>query len=133
MNCNLDIHNGITEMNEIICPFCDKKLVEVERFIESCCDKSDVEKDDYKLVCKNCGSVHGYVNADEFVDFYDNIYKIWRKSIYHREYHIEDKITNLCSENKYQISPNDKQKVIRVFEEIDKILPQIDQNIKENN
>ena len=124
MSCNLDIH---IEMDEIICPFCDKQLVEVERYIESC-DESDVEKDDNMIVCKKCGSVYGYENAHEYVDFYDNIYKIQRKSIYHREYHIKNKITDLCFKNKYQISP--KQKIIRIFEEIDKILPQIDQNRK---
>ena len=44
-------------------------------------------KDGY-LVCINCGQVHDYLTADEYVDFYENGHKIRKKSVYHRKYHI---------------------------------------------
>ena len=36
----------------------------------------------------------------------------------------------MINENKYQITHNDREKVIKIFEEIDIILPQINQNRK---
>ena len=40
------------------------------------------------LVCINCGQVHDYLTADEYVDFYENRHKIRKRSVYHRKYHI---------------------------------------------
>ena len=130
MSCNPEIHEELKNMDEITCPFCNQEIGEHTIKKGTCCSEQNVENHDNMNVCIKCGSVYGYENAHEFVDFYDNIYKIQRKSIYHREYHIKNKITDLCCKNKYQISPNDEQKVIKVFEEIDKILPQINQDRK---
>lgn len=43
-----------------------------------------------ETVCTNCGLYYGYDYINEFIDFYENMYKIRRKSVYHRKYHIDN-------------------------------------------
>ena len=76
-------------------------------------------------VCRSCDVVHGDDFANEYIDFYENKGKMVRKSIYHRKYHLYNKVDFLSSKNGVQISFKDKDKIIRIFNEIDKILPQI--------
>lgn len=60
------------------------------------------------------------------------MYKIRPKSVYHRKYHLYNKIDFLSSKNGVQISFKDRDKIIRVFEEIDKMLPKINGNRKKD-
>ena len=59
-------------------------------------------KDGY-LVCINCGQVHDYLTADEYVDFYENGHKIRKKSVYHRKYHIINVMNDIAQKNNIQI------------------------------
>ena len=98
MSCNSVIHNELENMEESTCPFCDQQLVQVNnsvRVVEPCCSKQDMENNNGMNVCLNCGSVHGYDYVNEYIDFYENIHKIRRKSVYHRKYHIENVINNI--------------------------------------
>ena len=79
-------------MGEFTCPLCDKQL---ENYMcvqndDSCCDNKELINDNGKNVYKNCGKVYGYDIASEFIDFYENMNKIKRKSVYHRKYHTEN-------------------------------------------
>ena len=38
MSCNLDIHNELIEMGELLCPFCNQRLMEVDVKHDYCCD-----------------------------------------------------------------------------------------------
>lgn len=83
-------------MEESTCPFCDRQLVEVDnsmRVVESCCSEQDMENNKGMNVCLNCGSVHGYETqyVNEYIKFYEDMYKIRRKSVYHRKYHLCNK------------------------------------------
>ena len=40
-------------------------------------------------MCENCGVHHGYEPTIEYVDFYENLYRIRRKGIYRRRYYLE--------------------------------------------
>lgn len=62
-----------------------------------------------------------------FIFMKKKINKIRKKSVYQRKYHIYNKIHNLKNN---QITYNEKVKVISIFNEIDKILPEINQNRK---
>ena len=53
---------------------------------------------DNLLECKNCGQVHDYLTADEYIDFYENRYRIKRKSIYYRKYHIINTLNDIAQE-----------------------------------
>ena len=88
-----------------------------------CCDDRQIINDNGKNVCCSCGSVHGYDFANENIDFYENMFKIRRKSVYHRKYHIENTINDL-STNHY-LSVQTKSKILRVFKEIEKIIQQV--------
>lgn len=66
------------------------QLEEVGKNDETCCDNKELINDNEKNVCRNCGQVHGYDTVNEFIDFYENMYRIRRKSVYHRKYHIEN-------------------------------------------
>ena len=48
-----------------------------------------IEQIDNERVCLSCGLHHGYENATEYVDYYKNMYRIRKKSIYKRKYYQE--------------------------------------------
>lgn len=124
--CDKNIHDELREMGHLVCDFCDLKFCDYKSKQEDlCCENVDLIKDDGANVCRSCASVHYYDYARENIDFYENIFKIRRKSVYHREYHLRNRIDFLSSKNKVQITFKDKEKIIRIFYEIDKILPQI--------
>ena len=52
------------------------------------------------------------------------------KSIYHRKYHVQNTMNDLCSQHKLQISISDRYNILSIFNEIDKIIPQINVNRK---
>ena len=74
--------------------------------------------DNGENVCRSCGSVHSYDFAIENIDFYENMYKIRRKSVYHRKYYIEKVVMDISRKNKID-------RILKMFNEIEKILSQI--------
>ena len=126
MSCNLDIHNELIEMGESYCSFCKLQLMEVDIKHEMCCDQPDIINDNNEIVCKNCGLVQGYKHVKEYINFHENMYKIRRKSVYHRKYHIE----NVINKANIKISRDDRDKIYKVFDEIEKMVPLIDSNRK---
>ena len=72
----------LNEENQVLCPFCDEQLEEIKSIEPQCCDHPNITIDVFKEVCTNCGSVHGHKLAKEFVDFYENMYRMRKKSIY---------------------------------------------------
>lgn len=46
-------------------------------------------------VCENYGKVNRYGEAIEFVDYYNNRFRIVCKLVYHRKYHIENVLMDL--------------------------------------
>lgn len=82
---------------------------------EKCCKNTKLENDNGEYVRKHCGQFVSYDTVDEIVDFYDNRHKIIRKSAYHPKSHIQK------SYNK-QISTNDKNKILEIFEKIKSVL-----------
>ena len=123
MSCN-NIHNELKK-EYILCPFCNEKLQDCSVKYHSCCDIQDIIYDNGTNVCRSCGVVHHYQIAKEFINYYESKYKFQRKSVYHRKYHLYNKVDFLSSKNGVQISFKDKDKIIQIFNEIDKILPQI--------
>ena len=94
MNCNKIIHGEIKE-ECIICPFFDQEIgyKEVKKYL--CCDKMDIVEDSNGgNICKNCGIVQFYDNKSEYMDVNQNKYKIIRKSIYHKQCHLINKLNS---------------------------------------
>ena len=131
MDCNSVLHNELKSMGEPTCPFCDRVLVEVDKVVELCCSEHDMENVNGMNICINCGSVHGYDYVPEHVDFYENMYKIRRKSVYHRKYHIENVLNSICYRNRVQLTHNQRNRICKVFAEIDSILHKINDGRKQ--
>ena len=131
MYCDKSIHFYLNQENYIECPFCDEKIQNFNPIKYTCCDNMNIINDDllsiYKghicLICENCASIHGYQPSKEYIDFYANRYRMRRKSVYNRKYHLENKIINLVRLHNTQISYSDQKKIFDIFEKIGRILP----------
>ena len=134
MNCDIELHEGLIESGDIVCPFCNNELDSNEKprdysvKYDLCCDRQDIIIDNSMIVCRTCGTVQGYKIAREYVDFYENRYRIRRKSVYHRKYHINNTILDIKQKYNIEISCHQKCKIDRVFVEIGKIINEV--NIK---
>ena len=83
------------------------------------------------LVCQSCGVVHqGYNVVEEYIDCYKHRHKMKRKSVYHREYHINNAILDIEQKYNIEISYHQKYKIDRVFTEIGNIINEVNGNRK---
>ena len=125
MNCNPEIHNELKE-SEVVCPFCDQQIDFVRKPKDyKCCDNQDIITDNGIHVCQTCGVVEGYDYVKEYVDFYENKHRFMRKSVYHREYHINNTIIDIEQKYNIKISTCQKNKIDAIFCEIGKILYEV--------
>ena len=130
MCCNSQIHDELKNIGESTCPFCEQLLVEGEKVIELCCSDQDLEHNNGMKICLNCGSVHGYDNVNEYIDFYENIHRIHQKSVYHRKYHIENVLNSICYEKRVDLTHNQRDRIYKVFVEIGNILHKVNNTRK---
>ena len=128
MTCTNEIHNELLKMNELICPFCNKKMIEIYNIksFDSCCSEQDIGNINGMNTCINCGLVDGYVFVNEYFNFHDNIYKIRKKSVYHRKYHIKNVLYSISSKNNIQLTSYQIEQIQKVFVEIDSVLPKVE-------
>ena len=125
MICNSQIHNDLIKMDESGCPFCDNILIEGDKMVEPCCSEPNVGNKNGMNVCLHCGLVHCCEYVIGYLDFYENMYKIRRKSIYQRKYHIETVMNNICFENRIDLTHDQRERIFRVFAEISDIIPTV--------
>ena len=130
MDCEIGIHEAFIELKQNICPFCkqpleDEKKCDIIEEYYLCCDCREIVINNGYIVCKNCGIVQGYKTAREYVDFYENRHRMRRKSIYHRKYHINNILMDIGIKYNITFSVEQRNKIMRIFSEIGKILPQI--------
>ena len=117
--CNKEVHELLIQEDYVNCVFCNKQIQDPgkpKRYF--CCDSMKLIKENL-LVCKNCGQVHDYLTADEYIDFYENRYRIKRKSVYHRKYHIINVMDNIAQINNIQIGYYNRENILRIFQLID--------------
>ena len=101
-----------------------KKIGKHTKKIDQCCSQPDIVNNN-NIVCKNCGIVHGYKPLIENVEFHYNKHRFNRKSVYQRKYHIENIINNIALKNNFQISVKNKDKILRIFNEIGKVIQSV--------
>ena len=116
-------------MEEIICPFCNKKIGNRTKKIDQCCSQPDIVNNN-NIVCQNCGIVHGYRPVVEYVEFHQNKHRFYRKSVYQIKYHIENIINNIALKNDFQISVKNKDKILRIFNKIGTVINLINNDRK---
>ena len=137
MNCNKELHDELKESGDIVCPFCDQKLEDSNEKPQDrlakyylCCDNQYIINDDGMLACLSCGVVQGYNYVKEYVDFYKKRHKFIRKSVYHRKYHINNKILKIQEKYHIEISNCQKHKIDAVYVEIGRIINTINSSRK---
>ena len=130
MNCDMELHEGLIELGDDVCPFCkrtleDEKPQERLAKFDLCCDCQDIINDNGLIVCRSCGIVQGHKTAREYVNFYENRHRMKRKSVYHRKYHLNNILMDIGIKHNITFSYEKKNKIMRIFSEIGDILPQI--------
>ena len=130
MCCNSRIHNELKNMMESTCPFCDQQLVEVDKAVEPCCGEQNIKNVDGMNTCVNCGIIYGYCYAVEYFNFYENMHKIRKKSVYCRKYHIENVMNSISFENNTELTHGQRDRIYKVFVEIGTIIPLVNRNRK---
>ena len=128
--CDTTIHTELMNIDQSICLFCDQLLIKDNEETIQCCIEQNIENVNSFNICINCGLVHSYNFDSEYIDFYDNMYKIHRKSIYQRKYHIENILNDLLIDQKVELSHNQRARVYKVFYEIGEILHKVNGNRK---
>ena len=123
MSCK-ELHEELVNMEEVECPFCNKQISKHTKKIEQCCTDPDIVNNN-TIVCKNCGTVQGYTLLIEFIDFYENKHWFHRKSVYQRKYHLENIMNNIALKNGFQITVFHRNKIMRIFDEIAKIIEHV--------
>ena len=113
INCDDRYH---IEIKDTICPFCDDDDDDDENKddtpkLETCCENKDIVDHDGAYVCKSCGTVEGYKLTVGYIDYHENRYKLRRKSVYHRKYHLEKflMLFELSYENRIDFRKSFKQ------------------------
>ena len=125
MICNSQIQNDLIKMDESVCPFCNQLLIEGNKDAEPCCIGQEMANKSGMNLCLNCGIVHTCDYANEYIDFYENIYRIRRKSVYHRLYHVEKILNNLCFENGIVLTHDQRDRIYKIFIEIGAVIPSV--------
>ena len=127
MSCNFVIHNDLKKDGELICPFCYRQLTALPNTVDLCCSKQDING---MNTCVNCGLVYGCDYTPDYFNFYDNMHKIKRKSVYHRKYHIDNVLDSILSENNIQLTYHQREQIYKVFIEIDSVLNEVNDGRK---
>lgn len=128
-DCEELVHNDLLAMGESVCFICDELLDRGNIDIEECCDKPNIEAKGI-ILCTNCGCVRSSCFDSEFIDFYKNVYKIKRKSISYRKYHIENVLNGLQLNKGLVLTYNQRNRVYKVFDVIGTILNDVNKNRK---
>ena len=114
--CNKVIHAEFSS-TDFFCPF--QILEPTVKKEKPCCRRMYVIFDNLN-VCKNCGTIHDAPVIYDYIDFYQNMFKIKKKSRYHRKYHIQNILNNITEETKNQISIENRNKIMNIFKLLDK-------------
>ena len=121
MSCNSQIHDELKKMEDSTCPFCCQILLKIKSTPTHCCIEQNILEDAYSKVCQNCG-IQSYKYTSNYIDFYENMYRIRRKSIYQRKYHIESVLNNICFKNRIDLTYDQRGRIYKVFAEISDII-----------
>ena len=131
MVCDDGIHEQFIKLGEGICHFCDEVLIEGSKIdVYKCCNDSNIENVNSFHTCLNCGEVTGYITYEnEYYDFHENIYKMYKKSVYNRFYYIKNCLNRLRS-NGLLLTYRQRAMIYKIFDLIDITMPKINYDRK---
>ena len=128
--CDATIHDVLIDIDEQICPFCDMVLIVGKKIPYKCCETQVLVDIDGIRVCISCGMVYECITKCDYIDFYENMFRIRRKSVYIRKYHIEKIVNDLLFNHDVELSHNQRTQIYKIFELIGFIANQINENRK---
>ena len=119
--CNKEVHELLIQEGQVNCIFCNKQIQDPGKSRPYfCCDSMRLIKDDF-IVCKNCGQVHDQYFSSEYIDFSENRYRMKRKYIYYRKYHIIDTMNDIAQKNNIHIGHHNRENILTVLQLFDRI------------
>lgn len=130
MDCNTELHDELKKMMEVMCPICDKPIAEVNKADELCCSECDMRNVNGMNTCVNCGLVHSCDYVMEYFNFYNNMHRIRTKSVYNRKYHIDNTLFKISRNNNIELNNNQREKIYKVFIEIDNVINEVNNGRK---
>ena len=74
------------------------------------------------MTCQNCGLVDHVIFKKDYIDFYENMYKIRKKSVYIRKNHVNNVLTDIDLKNKFAISIDIIKLVCKAFDLVSTVL-----------
>ena len=80
------------------------------------------------MICIICGKIYYEFYKNKYIDFYENMYKIRKKSIYIGKYHIQNVLSDIELKNKLPISRDIINRVCKTFDQINKVSPQVNKD-----
>ena len=131
--CSENIHDELISINQYTCPFCDEFLVKIVISSDPCCRYQQIEDINGIETCISCGLVYNPISKDDYIDFHENLFRFHRKSVYIRKYHIKNTLDNLLINNRIELTYKQRCKIYKIFEQIEYILPSINEKKKENH
>ena len=128
MSCNKVIHEELSNL----CPFCYKQIRSRKKMktMIVCCDNQDIINNKGEVVCKNCGVVQYIKYYKDYIDFNENKFKIRKKSVYIRKYHLNNTLEDICQKNQIQLLKIDQERIFEIFDRINKVLHELNNNRK---
>ena len=112
------------------CPFCDITLQEIGKESYFCCKNKQTFDVGGIEVCISCGLVYNAISKSDYIEFYENLFRIHRKSIYIRRYHIENLLNDLLVNQGVELTYNQRKQIYKIFELIGFVTNQINENRK---
>lgn len=129
MECNKEIHDSLLTMGESICYSCGL-LLDKGNNTYQCCDNADISDIEVQSICTSCGLVLNSTFISEYIDYYKDSYRIYRKSIYHRSYHIQNTLNSICIDNKILMTSKQQNKICKIFNVIEPAIAKVNKDRK---
>ena len=109
------------------CIYCNhhKETTNDEPSMPYCCENQNIRDISSQLTCIHCGQVVAEDFKTEYINFQANLFKIYKKTVFNRKYHLSHTLDQIILKNKVEISCSTNFKIPKIFVEISKILPQI--------
>ena len=109
------------------CIYCNhhKETTNDQPNIPYCCQQQNLKDISGQVTCINCGQVVYEDFKTDNINFHTNLYKIYKKTVYNRKYHLSHTLDQIIFQYKVPISCSNSFKIHKIFVEINKILPQI--------
>ena len=126
--CDKIIHDELIYMEESECPFCNEVLIKGNISSDLCCETPQIVDIDGMRVCISCGLVHNAISKSDYIEFYENLFRIRRKSVYIRRYHIENLLNDLLVNHGFELTHNQRIKIYKIFELIGFVTNQINEH-----